>query len=66
MTKTARLYSTNSDKKSKIYVKEAIGELSAEMPEKVSMVSDGILVWGCEIVKIKEVDSEDGEVFNKR
>ena len=66
VTKSAKMYSTTTDKKSKVYVKEAIGELSAEMPEKVSMVSDGVLVWGCESIKVKEVDTNDGKVVNKR
>ncbi len=66
VTKNVRLYSTTTDKKSKVYVKEAIGELSAEMPEKVSMVSDGVLVWGCERINIEKVDAEDGKAVNKR
>ena len=66
VTKTVRLYSTTKDNKAKIYVKEAMGELSAEMPEKVSMVTDGVLVWGCESVKIKEVDIKEGDVVTKR
>lgn len=66
VSKTATLYSTSTDKKSKVYVKEAIGELSAEIPEKVSMVADGVIVWGCESVKIKEVDTKEGNVVKKK
>ena len=65
-TKTVRTYSTATNKKAKVYVKESIGELSAEMPEKVSMVSDGVLVWGCERIKITEVDTQTGSVSNRR
>lgn len=65
-TKTVRLYSTTTDKKAKIYVKESIGELGAEMPEKVSMLSDGVLVWGCERIKITQTETESGNVAQKR
>ena len=65
-TKTVRLYSTTTDKKAKIYVKESIGELGAEMPEKVSMLSDGVLVWGCERIKITQTETETGNVVQKR
>lgn len=65
-TKTVRMYNTTTDKKAKIYVKEAIGEVSAQMPEKVSMVSDGVLVWGCERIKVAEVDTTVGDTTTKR
>ncbi len=65
-TKTLRFYSTTTDKKAKIYVKESIGELGAEMPEKVSMLSDGVLVWGCEKIKITQTETESGSVVQKR
>ena len=65
-TKTVKLYDTTTDAKSKIYVKAAIGELSAAMPEKVSMVSDGVLVWSCERITVKEVDAEVGDVTNRK
>ncbi len=41
------MYNTTSDKESRIYVKEVIGEINASMPEKVSMITDGVVVWGC-------------------
>ena len=59
-SKNVKFYDTTTDNKSAIYVKEAIGEISAEMPEKVSMVSDGVMVWSCEKIKLVEVDSSDG------
>ncbi len=46
------------EEKSGIYVRESIGEIGAKMPEKVSMVTDGVLVWSCkrvEVVKETEV-----------
>jgi len=55
-TKNVKFYDTTTDKKSVIYVKQAIGEISAEMPEKVSMVSDGVMVWSCEKIKVVEID----------
>ena len=65
-TKNVRFYDTTTDKKSAIYVKEVIGEISAEMPGKVSMVSNGVMVWSCESVKVKEVDTEAGNVENRK
>jgi len=61
--KTVEMFNTAEDNKSGIYVKEAIGELSAEMPETVSMVTDGVLVWSCERVTVKEeVNKHNGSV----
>lgn len=65
-TKNVKFYDTTTDKKSVIYVKQAIGEISAEMPEKVSMVSDGVMVWSCEKIKVVEVDSSDGSVADRK
>lgn len=65
-TKTVRMYDTTTDKKAKIYVKEAMGEVSAQMPEKVSMVSDGVLVWSCDRIKVSEVDTTIGDTTTKR
>ncbi|GJM16987.1 MAG: hypothetical protein DHS20C13_23140 [Thermodesulfobacteriota bacterium] len=65
-TKNVSFYDTTTDKKSAIYVKESIGEISAAMPEKVSMVSDGVMVWSCESIKVKEVDTEVGNVENRK
>ena len=58
---------TTEDEKSGIYVKEAVGELGARMPEQVSMVSDGVLVWSCkELVVKEEVETlPDNEVVDK-
>ena len=47
-TKTLEMFSTDLDNKSKIYVKEAIGEISASMLEKITMITDGVVVWDCE------------------
>ncbi|MEM7007801.1 MAG: hypothetical protein AAF462_01560 [Thermodesulfobacteriota bacterium] len=66
ITKTVRLYDTETDKKARIYVKESIGEISAAMPEKVSMVSDGVLVWGCERITVAEVDTTSGNVADRK
>lgn len=48
MTKDVKFYDTAIDRKSLVYVKAAIDELSAAVPEKASMFSDGVLVWSCE------------------
>lgn len=56
-TRDVELINTEEEK-SGIYVRESIGEIGAKMPEKVSMVTDGVLVWSCprvEIVEDKEV-----------
>ena len=36
------------------------------MPEKVSMVSDGVLVWSCDRIPVKEVDTQVGDVSNRK
>lgn len=64
-TKNVKLLDTETDKKSAIYVKQAIGEISAEMPEKVSMVSDGVLVWSCEKRKVVEIDSANSNATDR-
>jgi hypothetical protein len=58
---------TTEDEKSGIYVKQAIGEIGARMPEQVSMVTDGVLVWSCkELVVKEEVETlPDNEVVDK-
>ncbi|MGB2692155.1 MAG: hypothetical protein WBC96_06645 [Thermodesulfobacteriota bacterium] len=66
LTKNVKIYDTTTDKKSVIYVKASIGELSAVMPEKASMVSDGVLVWSCDRITLKEVDPQVGDVANRK
>lgn len=64
-TKNVTLYDTETDKKSEIYVKQAIGEISAEMPEKVSMVSDSVLVWSCEKIRVVEIDTVNNNATDR-
>ena len=65
--KSVKLYKTTEKNKSKIYVKEAIGEISAEMPEKVSMVTDGVLVWSCKKMVVKdEQEIKNGSVISEK
>ena len=47
------------EEKSGIYVRESIGEISAKMPEKVSMVTDGVLVWSCPRVEVGSARQRD-------
>lgn len=50
--KTGEIYSTTKDNKSGIYVKESIGGISASKLEKVSMITDGVVVWDCETATV--------------
>ena len=52
-TRSVELINTEEEK-SGIYVKESIGEIGAKMPEKVSMIADGVLVWSCKTIEVKE------------
>ena len=65
-TKNVRYYDTETEKKSTIYVKQAIGEISAEMPEEVSSVSDGVMVWSCEREKLAVVDTDNKNVTDRK
>ena len=65
-TKNVKFYDITTDKKSVMYVKQAIGEISAEMPEKVSMVCDGVMVWSCEKIKVVEIHTGNNSVTDRK
>lgn len=52
-TRTVELINSKEEK-SAIYIKDSIGEIGAKMPEKPSMVTDGVLVWSCKRFEVKE------------
>lgn len=42
------------DEKAGIFIKDSIGEIGAKMPEKVSMVADGVIVWSCKKLVVEQ------------
>lgn len=42
------------DEKARIYVKDSVGEIGAKMPEKVSTMTDGVLVWSCKKLVVEQ------------
>lgn len=66
ISKNVKFYDTATDKKSAIYVKQSIGEISAAMPEKISMVTDGVMVWSCERIRVAEIDTENSNVADRK
>ena len=65
-TRSVELINAEEDRAG-IYVKDSIGEVGAKMPDKVSMVTDGVLVWSCPKLVIKqETEVLPGNVVEER
>lgn len=57
----------SEEERSGIYIKESIGEIAAKMPEKVSMITDGVLVWSCKkLVVEQETEVLPGNVIEEK
>lgn len=64
-TRSVELINSENDKAA-IYIKDSIGEVGAKMPEKPSMITNGVLVWSCPSIVVQEqVDIESDNVIEE-